>query len=500
VPPQRKTSYEVRLWSVRKVTSRTGVTSRSGTAKGRPTARYEIRWVVEKKTRSKTFTTRALAESHRSDLMSALNRGEPFDIETGLPVSMLPDERDTTWWEWAIEYTDLKWPTLAPTSRRSIAEALTTATMALLDTEKNRPPAKKLRSAMKRWAFVTPRRKAGPPPTDIADAVTWLSRHTVKLARLEDTRLARRVLDALALSLDGSQAAATTIARKRAVIYNAFELAAERELLAVNPLSKVRWRAPKVNDVVDPAAVINPRQAEELLAAVAQVGAGNASLPSTGRRKVPKKEARTPPGAPLVAFFGCLYYAAMRPSEALALRDTDLQLPDTDQAWGRIRIARGNPNVAGLWSDSGRREPRQLKHRAAGAVRVMGAPPQLVVLLRAHLQIYGAAQDGRLFRGPQGGSIRDEDYQEVWQAARRLALPDADASPLARRPYDLRHACVSTWLAAGVDSAQVAAWAGHSIAVLHRVYAHVVHGREDVARQRVGDILRRDCELANGLQ
>jgi integrase len=490
VPPKRKTTYDVRLWAVRKVTSRGGSSTRSGTAKGRPAVRYEVRWVVEKKTRSKTFTTRALAESHRSDLMSALNRGEPFDVDTGLPLSMLPDERDTTWWEWAIEYTDLKWPTLAPTSRRSIAEALTTATMALLGTEKAGPPAKKLRSAMKRWAFVTPRRKAGPPPADIAEAVAWLSRHTVKLARLEDTRLARHVLDVLALNLDGSQASATTINRKRAVVYNALELAAERELLVVNPLSKVRWRAPKVNDVVDPAAVINPRQAEELLAAVAQVGTDAGSPSSVGRRKVPKKQGRTPAGAPLVAFFGCLYYAAMRPSEALALCDTDLQLPGGGDDWGRIRIARGNPNVAGIWSDTGRREARQLKHRAAGAVRVVGAPPQLVTLLRAHLQTYGAAQDGRLFRGPNGGSLRNEDYQDVWQAARRLVFPDASMCPLARRPYDLRHACVSLWLAGGVDSAQVAAWAGHSVVVLHRVYAHAVHGRQGIAEHRIEEILK----------
>jgi integrase len=180
-----------------------------------------------------------------------------------------------------------------------------------------------------------------------------------------------------------------------------------------------------------------------------------------------------------------MYYAAMRPSEALALRSTDLQLPATEGEWGRIRIARGNPNIAGLWSDTGRREARQLKHRAAGAVRVVGAPPLLVTLLRRHLETYGAAQDGRLFRGSHGGSIRDEDYQNVWQGARRLAFPDAETSPLARRPYDLRHACVSLWLASGVDSAQVAAWAGHSVAVLHRVYAHVICGRENLTRAHI---------------
>jgi hypothetical protein len=40
-----------------------------------------------------------------------------------------------------------------------------------------------------------------------------------------------------------------------------------------------------------------------------------------------------------------------------------------------------------------------------------------------------------------------------------MALTAAEqASPLARRPYDLRHACLSTWLNGGVYPTQVAEW------------------------------------------
>ena len=46
------------------------------------------------------------------------------------------------------------------------------------------------------------------------------------------------------------------------------------------------------------------------------------------------------------------------------------------------------------------------------------------------------------------------------EVAERAALTPAEySSPLARRVYDLRHACVSTWLNAGVPPAQVAEWA-----------------------------------------
>ncbi|GHE97294.1 hypothetical protein GCM10017786_32490 [Amycolatopsis deserti] len=59
------------------------------------------------------------------------------------------------------------------------------------------------------------------------------------------------------------------------------------------------------------------------------------------------------------------------------------------------------------------------------------------------------------------------------------------AGPLGKRPYDLRHAAVSTWLNGGVEATRVAKWAGHSLSVLLRVYAKCLDGGEQAARDRV---------------
>lgn len=56
---------------------------------------------------------------------------------------------------------------------------------------------------------------------------------------------------------------------------------------------------------------------------------------------------------------------------------------------------------------------------------------------------------------------------------------------MAKRPYDLRHACVSFWLAVGVPAAQVAKWAGHSITVLLEVYATVIAGLHNAALRQI---------------
>ncbi|GGN57169.1 hypothetical protein GCM10010112_09760 [Actinoplanes lobatus] len=71
-----------------------------------------------------------------------------------------------------------------------------------------------------------------------------------------------------------------------------------------------------------------------------------------------------------------------------------------------------------------------------------------------------------------GQPIPSNSYGKAWRDAREATLtPVQLRSPMAKRPYDLRHAAVSLWLNAGVPATQVAEWAGHSVHVLMRVYA-----------------------------
>ena len=77
-------------------------------------------------------------------------------------------------------------------------------------------------------------------------------------------------------------------------------------------------------------------------------------------------------------------------------------------------------------------------------------------------------------------------YGRVREKARAIALTDPQAaSLLAKRPYDLRHACVSTWLKAGTEPKRVAEWAGHSATVLLRIYTQCLDGGEHEALRRI---------------
>jgi integrase len=100
----------------------------------------------------------------------------------------------------------------------------------------------------------------------------------------------------------------------------------------------------------------------------------------------------------------------------------------------------------------------------------------------------GTAADGRLFRTATGGMIYDHTH--TWAAARTLGLtPEQVASPLAARPYDLRHGAVSLWLNGGVAVTEVADRAGHSVEILLRVYAKCIDGGEEIANRRIDEAL-----------
>ena len=48
---------------------------------------------------------------------------------------------------------------------------------------------------------------------------------------------------------------------------------------------------------------------------------------------------------------------------------------------------------------------------------------------------------------------------------------------------------MSTWLNAGMPSAQVAEWAGHWVEILLKIYAKCLAGQEDAARRRIDAVL-----------
>jgi integrase len=467
------TTYDVRIWTIREHKGKDRKT-------GRPRSTYRVRWQLAGKEFGESFQTRALAESFRSKLVVAQREGVAFDEATGLPEPMARELNSRTWYEHAVAYVDMKWPRASAKHRKGIAEALAGVTPALLASDRGAPADKDIRRALYTWTFNKTRRDAGPPPERVAPAIRWLEANTVKLSALADPALVRKALDTLATRQDGKAAAATTVARKRAVFFGALRYGVELGHFDTHPMDRVSWITPKTNEEIDGQVVANPRQARALLAAV--------------RKIAPELE----------AFFGSMYYAALRPEEALHLREDEYEAPKRKGGWGWLHLTGATVAVGNDWSDGeGAIEHRALKHRGKNATRDVPAAPALCALIERHIKEYRSGPSRRLFvtrRGPggryvptAGQPIPNNAYAKVWRDARAKALtPAQQRSPLARRPYDLRHAAVSLWLNAGVHAPQVAAWAGHSVHVLMKVYAKCIDGQEYAAKRRIEAALAID--------
>lgn len=459
----QSSTFDVSVWKI-------------ATAKNRR-RKYGVRWRTAGREHSEWFATKALAESFRTDLIRAQRAGEGFDVPTGLPVTVARRRKERSLLEVAESYVDHLWTAGAPPNTRRAAVMHLAAVIPLFVRRLDHPPPRaELQRLLSSRLLPPPIRARALSVTEEA-AASWVRRASRPVSELGQGTVASELLAALGKTAAGRPVASSTWDTRRSLLHRALAYAVASEWLDTNPVTGRRLPLAGGSGAVDPGVVVNPVQARQLLAAVTYV-------------TTPVRSDHRDRGRRLHAFFCCLYYGGLRPSEALGLRLADCVLPSA--GWGELRLGRARPDVAGAhFRDRGDTGDRPLKHRRPEAVRLVPIPPALVAVLTEHVAEFGTALDGRLFRGATlGGGVPTSVYGDVWAEARRIGLtPEQEASPLARRPYDLRHAAVSTWLNAGVPPTDVAARAGHSVAVLLAVYAKCLDGERATYNARISGVL-----------
>ncbi|MFJ2176002.1 tyrosine-type recombinase/integrase [Streptomyces sp. NPDC087851] len=422
---------------------------------------YTVRWKVAQKKHSKTYKKYAVADDERSKLMSAHRKREPFDIEIGLPTAWSSKAAEVNWFDFAVEYFDWKWPNASGNTRKTIAKALTPTTIALLraPTPAHFEPVK-VRRALREYAFSNRRADPdNPVPAEVQTILDWVRRNSPPMTAWEKTENVDKVVVALSTRLDGASAAASSVKRNDRIMNLVMSYAIRHDYLKENPLPKGKDRTPsKVADSVDKRRLLN----RELVAKM---------LDWIGER--PRR------GRLYRAFFATLYYAGLRPEEAVALRVGDATLPET--GWGEFLVHEAQPEVGSQWTDSREvHEQRSLKGRGEGDTRPVPIRPALVRILREVIKEYRLGEADLLFPGERGGMLAGSVFRRVWAKARKEVLSEREQkTPTGKRVYDLRHTCLTMWLNRGTPPARVAEWAGNSIQVLHSTYARCIDGEVD---------------------
>ncbi len=178
-------------------------------------------------------------------------------------------------------------------------------------------------------------------------------------------------------------------------------------------------------------------------------------------------------GGANAVFVSVLAYAGLRPGEARALR------------WGDVRQRTIYVEQA-AGPDGSRKPTKTSKPRS---VRLL-AP--LAADLAAWRAAAGHPADAALIfprADDDGGAWTDTDYRNF--ARRSFKNAAAAAGVDIGSPYDLRHSAASLWLHEGINSVQVAAWMGHSPAMLLGTYAHVIAELDPDDRSSAVDMIRK---------
>ena len=128
------TTYQVQFWKLRE----------SG-GRRRP---WGVRWVTAGKEHSESYTTKALAESFRAELVRAARAGEAFDVTTGLPLSILRRRGAHSLLDLAISYVDHRWPSSPPNTRHDEVQTLAAIIPAFVLDLDHAPPLSSLQTLL----------------------------------------------------------------------------------------------------------------------------------------------------------------------------------------------------------------------------------------------------------------------------------------------------------------------------------------------------------------
>ena len=324
--------------------------------------------------RSRSFITRGRADSYRAEVIRAARKGLDFTRarRTGVLGHVRPRHHSLAGPRSCLRCDEM--PLAAAHTRAGIADALATITPALLTPGPGRPLAAVLRTALYGHAFNAARAGTDPGPAATA-ALGWLRHRCLPLAALADPAVTRRALDAPgpAPGWDPGRG------------HDHHPQACRLPRL---PQPRGRTRTPGSRPT-------GPHQLATARDRPARQARGQRPPLLRCRRSWPRSPVSRPE---LTAFFGCLYYAALRPPKPS--RCVPAPAPSPHAAGGSSCTHGIFPRSARAWTGNGTpREPRGLKHRPEGAIRTVPIPPQLrpAPLAPAGFRV---RRDGRLFQAP----------------------------------------------------------------------------------------------------
>lgn len=285
---------------------------------------WQIRWTLEGiGTATRTKPTKSAARQFQSELRRAIAAGEPFDTGTREPavwsepvIVEEPTFQPASLLEFARQHIARRWPELKPTSRGSMIETYAIAVWAHLP--ELRPQRRDAMAWVRRALVPGPQaaERLLALPSQAQQAGRLIEQGSLPVADLADREAIERMVGVLKCRADGTAYAPTVVTRHRRLLNQLLDAAVRAEHLDSNPLELTQ--PPRRRNALRP---VGERE-------VIGVAAGIALL------ELCATDTRTDR---LTAYFGCGFWAGMRPAEIEGMNWTD----DQGDLYETFRTLRG---------------------------------------------------------------------------------------------------------------------------------------------------------------
>lgn len=445
---------------------------------------FIVRWRVGTKEFSKAYARlngKSGADAFRALLITARNENERFSPSTGEPLSWQRSEDNFA--GFVRRYVFAEWPQWRPNTRRTAVESLERAIVGFVRHNAADPPSGLRVYLRDHW--LNPNSDGS---GDDEASRKWVTKWSPMMDDI-DRQLAKDGWEKLTRRKDGRMYAAATSDRRQRALRTCFNWGLRLDIIKSSPLpiadrslkSKSRARSAKQ---VRSEVLGNEIQICEILAAIVN---------------------HQPRSWVLYGTVGTIYHCGLRPFETAGLGPDDVDLPDS--GWGTLWVRGGMPAVDPRWFDEDEDKRTGPKGQAWDHPgRVVPIPPWWVAETRTVLN-HAPSVDGVLFSTRNGEPPATSNIWRAWEAAkertlaprvpRKIGSSAMMDNPLRRmRVYDLRHACASNWINAGVPLPEVADRLGHSVEMLLSTYAHCIEGGAETANAILEGALGKGRMLA----
>ncbi len=279
----------------------------------------------------------------------------------------------------------------------------------------------------------------------------WMNKWCYTLGDLNRSILAD-VDRQLGYGLDGQLLATSTAARYRRSAKTCIARAVDLELIDANPWPPPQ-RGAKNRKVRRQDKAVDIKRLPD---------------PATTRAALDAIVSHQPASHMYRALTATMIYAGLRPSEAVMLRRSVVELPEA--GWGKIDVVEADIDFD---------EPGDPKT----GDRTVPIPPVLVEILTTWIEAANIAPDSRLFRTRNNTRPTPSNWGRAWHRA----LDHIGHHQLTL--YDCRHTAATTWLSAGVPLGETARRMGHSVETLVAYYVGALNGDEQAGNRAIDSYL-----------